>query len=78
MSTDFFDLFDFLGPTMLFAFAVPLITTGLVIAVIVWAIRRSVPAREDPAVAELKARLARGEIDTAEYQVRMRALDDGD
>ena len=34
------------------------------------------PAREDPAVEELKARYARGEIDTAEYQVRMRALRD--
>ena len=72
------DLFGFLGPTMLLAFAVPVITTGLVIAVIVWAIRRSVPPREDPAVAELKARLARGETDPAEFQVRMRALEDGD
>ncbi len=72
------DLFGFLGPTMLFAFAVPLLTTVLVIGVIVWAIRRSVPPREDPAVAELKARLARGEIDPAEYLVRMRAIEDGD
>ncbi len=68
------DLFDLLGPTMLVVVAVPLITTGLVIGVIVWAIRRSVPPREDPAVAELKGRLARGEIDPTEYQVRLRAL----
>lgn len=72
------DLFGFLGPTMLLAFAVPVITTGLVIAVIVWAIRRSVPPLEDPAVAELKARLARGEIDPAEFQVRMRVLEEDD
>jgi uncharacterized membrane protein len=78
MSTDLSDLFGFLGPTMLFAFAVPLVITGVVIGVIVWAIRRSVPPQEDPAVAELKERLARGEIDPAEFQVRMRALDDAD
>lgn len=72
------DLFGFLGPTMLIAFAVPVLTTALIIGVIVWAIRRSVPPNEDPAVAELKSRLARGEIDTAEYQVRMRALEEDD
>jgi uncharacterized membrane protein len=54
------------------------VTTGLIVGVIVWAIRRSAPAREDPAIAELKSRLARGEIDPVEYQVRMRALRDGD
>jgi uncharacterized membrane protein len=49
-----------------------------VIGVIVWAIRRSAPPHEDPAIVELKARLARGEIDPIEYQVRMRALRDGE
>jgi uncharacterized membrane protein len=72
------DLFSFLGPTMLIAVAIPLLTTGLIIGVVVWAIRRSVPPREDPAVAELKGRLARGEIDPTEYQVRLRALERDD
>jgi uncharacterized membrane protein len=57
---------------------VPIATTLLIVGVVVWAIRWSVPPREDPAIAELKARLARGEIDTAEFQVRMRALEEGD
>jgi len=71
-------LFDWFMPFMLAAILVPLVITGLVIGVIVWAIRRSAPPREDPAVVELKSRLARGEIDTAEYQVRLRALEEGD
>jgi uncharacterized membrane protein len=57
---------------------VPLVTTGLIVGTIVWAIRRSAPRREDPAIAELKARLARGEIDPIEYTVRMRAMRGGD
>jgi uncharacterized membrane protein len=72
------DLFSLLGPTMVFAFAVPLLTTGLVIAVVIWAIRRTVPPQDNPAVAELKSRLARGEIDPTEYQVRLRALERDD
>ncbi len=47
----------------------------LILAVIVWAVRRSSPPREDPAVAELKARLARGEIDPIEFRVRMDEID---
>lgn len=69
-----FDVFGFLGPVMVLSFAVPLIITGLVVGVIIWAIRRQVPHAEDPAVAELKSRLARGEIDPTEYQVRLRVL----
>jgi len=48
-----------------------ILVTVLILAVVVWAIRRSAPPREDPAVAELKARLARGEIDPLEFRVRM-------
>ena len=55
-------------------FDAPILITLLVVGVVVWAIRRSGPPREDPAVAELKARYARGEIDTAEFQVRLREL----
>jgi hypothetical protein len=73
-----FDPFAFAGGMLLLGLLVPLITTGAVIGVIVWAIRRSAPPHEDPAIVELKARLARGEIDPIEYQVRMRALRDGE
>lgn len=64
------------GITMLgivLGFAVPI----AIIAVIIWAIRRAAPSR-DPAEEALRGRLARGEIDLAEFQVRMRALRNGD
>ena len=54
--------------------AIPLIIIGVVI----WAIRRSAPRRRDPAEESLRARLVNGEIDMAEFMVRMRALHDGD
>ena len=73
-----FDLFGFMGPMLAVTLLVPLITTGLIVGVVVWAIRRNSPRREDPAVEELKTRLARGEIDPVEYQVRMRALREAD
>jgi uncharacterized membrane protein len=69
-----FDPTGFIGATIALSVLVPLVTTLLIVGVVVWAIRRSMPPREDPAVRELKARLARGEIDTAEYEVRLRAL----
>jgi uncharacterized membrane protein len=53
--------------------AVPLVIIGVVI----WAIRRQAP-RRDPAEEALRERLARGDIDQAEFLVRMRALHDGD
>ena len=52
--------------------AVPLI----VMAVVVWAIRRQGP--RDPAEQALRERLARGEIDQAEFMVRVRALKEGE
>jgi uncharacterized membrane protein len=67
-------MFDWFGPLMAITILVPLIMTGAVVGLIVWAIRRSLPPREDPAVAALKARYARGEIDPAEFEVRLRAL----
>jgi uncharacterized membrane protein len=72
------DVFGWMGPIFAISLIVPLIITLLIIGVVVWSIRRSLPPREDPAVAELKARLARGEIEPVEYEVRMRALRDGD
>jgi uncharacterized membrane protein len=73
-----FDPFGFVGGMIAISLLVPLVTTGLIVGTIVWAIRRSAPRREDPAIAELKARLARGEIDPIEYTVPMRAMRGGD
>lgn len=67
-------LFDWIGPLIAVSILVPIVITGAVIGLIVWAIRRSVPPREDPAISALKGRYARGEIDPAEFEVRMRAL----
>jgi uncharacterized membrane protein len=72
------DLFDWIGPMIAVSLIVPLVTVGLVVGVIVWAIRRNSAPREDPAVTELKTRLARGEISPVEYEVRMRALQDAE
>jgi uncharacterized membrane protein len=56
--------------------AVTIGTTVLIVGVIVWAIRRSRPSPEEAARAELGRRLAAGEISPAEYEVRMRSIDD--
>jgi len=50
----------------------------IIVGVVIWAIRRNSPARRDPAEEALRERLARGEIEQAEFLVRMRALHDGD
>jgi uncharacterized membrane protein len=60
--------------TVVASLAIPII----IIVVVVWAIRRNAPARRDPAEEALRVRLANGEIDQAEFLVRMRALHDGD
>ena len=72
------DLFGFMGPIVAISLLLPLLMTVLIVGVIVWAIRRNSPRREDPAIEALKIRLARGEIDPVEYEVRLRALHDGD
>ena len=72
------DLFSFVGPIVAVSLIVPIVTTVLIVGVIVWAIRRNTAPTEDPAVTELKARLARGEISPVEYEVRMRALQDAE
>lgn len=69
-----FGVFDWMLPLMAASVLLPLVITGTVIGVVVWAIRRSSPGHRDPAVTELNARLARGEIDPIEYEVRLRAL----
>jgi uncharacterized membrane protein len=55
-----------------------LVMTVLIVGVVAWAIRRATPRAEDPAVAELRRRLADGEITPVEYEVRLRALQQGD
>lgn len=67
-------MFDWVMPFVVASFLVPLIITGLIVGVVIWAIRRNAPPREDPAIAELKSRYARGEIDQAEFEVRLRSL----
>jgi uncharacterized membrane protein len=57
---------------------VSLLIPIIIIGVVIWAIRRNAPQRRDPAEEALRQRLARGEIDQAEFLVRMRALHDGD
>jgi uncharacterized membrane protein len=52
--------------------------TVAVVGVIVWMIRRQSPASRDPAEQELRDRLARGEIDMSEFEVRLRTLREGD
>lgn len=68
------DLWALMGPTLLISFLVPVLITILIVGVIVYALRRNVPPAEDPAVAELRGRLARGEIDPSEFQARLDAL----
>jgi uncharacterized membrane protein len=55
-----------------------LVITVLVLGVIVFAMRRAIPPAEDPAIAELKRRMAAGEISPVEYEVRVRAIQKGD
>ena len=52
------------------SFIVPVAITLAIIGLIVWTVRRATP-RDDPAVAELKVRYARGEIDSSEFQARL-------
>ncbi len=78
MTPDFGGFMDAIfGITMLSivaSLAVPVIIIGLLI----WAIRRNRSLQHDPAEEQLRIRLARGEIDMTEFEVRLRALRDGD
>ncbi len=67
-------IFGFTAITIAVALLIPI----LIVGVVIWAIRRSAPARRDPAEEELRDRLARGEMDTAEFEVRLRTLREGD
>jgi len=67
-------MFDAIVGITILGFVVTLAVPLAIVIVVIWAIRRGMPARRDPAEEALRTRLARGEIDMAEYQVRMRAL----
>jgi uncharacterized membrane protein len=69
-----FDLGGFIVGTVILSLVVPLVITGIVIGVIVWTIRRTIPTGRNAAIAELRDRLARGEIDPSEFQARVDAL----
>ena len=71
-------IFDAIVGVTILGFLISLAVPLLIVGVVVWAIRRSAPRRRDPAEESLRARLARGEIDRAEFLVRMRALNEGD
>jgi uncharacterized membrane protein len=71
-------LFDMIFGITLIGIVATLLVPIAIIIVVVWAIRRAAPAMRDPAEQALRDRLARGEIDMAEFQVRLRALKDGD
>lgn len=78
MSADFGGMFDAIFGLTMIGMIVGLAIPVAIIVVIVWAIRRGMPARRDAAEEALRGRLARGEIDMAEFQVRLRALKDRD
>jgi uncharacterized membrane protein len=46
----------------------------LTVGIIAWVFRRVSVAPQDPAITELKRRLADGEISPVEYEVRLRAI----
>ncbi len=55
-------------------FAGILVISALTFGIILLIARRVARPVEDPAFVELKRRLAAGEIDPTEYEVRLRAL----
>ncbi|MBN8189042.1 MAG: SHOCT domain-containing protein [Salipiger thiooxidans] len=63
---------------MMFGPVLWLIVLGLVVAGIIWLVRRTdggaVPKTVSDARAELDMRFARGEIDTADYEARKKLL----
>jgi len=66
----------FFGTIFAIAFLVTVVLIVLIFGLVFWTFRRAIP-RDDAAVTELKARSARGEIDTAEYQARLDELTRG-
>jgi uncharacterized membrane protein len=62
------------GLSLALVFASLLLPIVITVVILVAVIRSTTATRRDPAEQELRARLARGEIDTTEFEVRLRAL----
>jgi uncharacterized membrane protein len=73
----FGQFFDLTMWVVIGSLAMTLVITLLIVGVIIWIVWRVSRGVENPAVTELKRRLASGEISPVEYEVRMRALEDG-
>ena len=78
MTPDFGGMFDAIFGITILGIIATLAFPIVIIVLIVWAIRRNGGIARDPAEEELRRRLARGEIDMGEFEVRLRALRDGD
>ena len=78
MTPDVGGLFGAIFGITLLGIVATLAVPILIVALVIWALRRNGGLRRDPAEDELRVRLARGEIDMAEFEVRLRALRDGD
>jgi uncharacterized membrane protein len=78
MDSAFGDMFNAIFGITIVGIIATLAVPIIIIAVVVWAIRRNGVLARDPAEEELRGRLARGEIDMAEFEVRLRALRHGD
>ena len=77
MSPDFGGLIDAIFGVTILGIIGTFVVVVLIVFLVVRAIRGSGVAM-DPAEEELRGRLARGEIDMAEFEVRLRALRRGD
>jgi uncharacterized membrane protein len=77
MSLDFSTMFDAIFGITIIGILISLAIPIVIIFVIIRFIRNGAVGGGDPAEAELRHRLAAGEIDMAEFEVRLRALRDG-
>jgi uncharacterized membrane protein len=77
MSADFGGFMNAIFGIAMLGFVGTLAVVILVVFVVIRAVRRNGVAA-DPAEEELRGRLARGDIDMAEFEVRLRALRNGD
>jgi uncharacterized membrane protein len=68
------DISGFVMGTVLISLLIPLMITGIMLGIIVWAVRRTVPSGRDAAIRQLRDRFARGEIDQSEFDARMDSL----
>ncbi len=77
MSADFGGFMNAIFGITMLGFVATFAVVILIVVVVIRAVRRN-GMTADPAEQELRGRLARGEIDMAEFEVRLRALRNGD